>query len=457
METVKVPRFKLEYEGKDITQEITKYLISVQYTDNEANESDEISFTVEDKHGLWKGDWLPQKGDKVSLAIGYDDELLDCGKFTIDEIEMSGPPDIVTMRGLAAGINSPLRTKNSRAYEGQTLRQIAQTVAEKYGYKIVATDGSASILDNIRIERVTQNRETDLAFLKRVGEDYGVVFSVRDTDLIFTAIYDMEKGQPVIELDRTDLMRYSVKDKATKVYKKARVRHKNVSKNENVTVFWEEKKNDGASSEDTLEIHSRVENMQQAEAKAKAKLHDANRKGQEATFTVPGKPMLVAGNNFTLTGMGALTGKYHIKKSVHNISSGGYTTDVEALRIPGEAGVKVGTRLTIGDVLFDNDSSVIKPEGIMELQGVVEYMRANPNVLIEVAGHTDSNASAEYNVGLSQRRSKACMDYLISAGIQPTRLKEKGYGESRPVATNATDAGRAKNRRTEFVVIGNIE
>lgn len=456
METVRVPRFRLEYEGKDITQEITKYLISVQYTDNEANESDEISFTVEDKHGMWKGDWLPQKGDKVSLSIGYDNELLDCGKFTIDEIEMSGPPDIVTMRGLAAGINSPLRTKNSKAFEGQTLRQIAKAVADKYGYKIVATDGSGSILDNVRIERVTQNRETDLAFLKRVGEEYGVVFSVRDTDLIFTSIYDMEKGQPVIELDRTDLMRYSVKDKATKVYKNARVRHKNVAKNENVTVFWEEKKNDGASSEDTLEIHSRVENMQQAEAKAKAQLHDANRKGQEATFTVPGTPTLVAGNNFTLTGMGALTGKYHIKKSTHNISSGGYTTDVEAVRIPGDVGAKVGTKQSIGDVLFDNDSSVIKPEGIMELQNIFEYMRTNATIIIEVAGHTDSNASASYNQGLSERRAKACMDYLISAGIQPTRLKSKGYGESRPVATNATDAGRAKNRRTEFVVIGNL-
>lgn len=457
METVKVPRVKIEYEGKDITQDIQKYLLSVQYTDNEANESDEISFTLEDKHGLWKSEWFPTKGDRVRLAIGYDDELLECGKFTVDEIEMSGPPDIVVLRALAAGVTSPLRTKNSKAFEGQTLRQIAQAVADKYGYKIVATDGSTSILDNIRIERVTQNRETDLAFLQRVGDDYGIVFSVRDTNLIFASIYDIEKGQPVLELDRTDLIRYSVKDKATKVYKNARVRHKNVAKNENVTVFFEEKKNDGASSEDTLEIHSRVENMQQAEAKAKAKLHKANRKGQEANFSIPGKPVMVAGNNFTLTGMGALSGKYHVKKSVHNISSSGYTTDIEALRIAGPAGEKIGSRLTIGDVLFDNDQSVIKPEGYMELQKVVEYMRVNASVIIEVAGHTDSNASAEYNIGLSNRRSKACMDYLIASGISPTRLRAKGYGESRPVATNSTDAGRAKNRRTEFVVIGNIE
>lgn len=456
METVRVPRVKIVYEGKDITQDISKYLLSVQYTDNESNESDEISFTLEDKHGLWKSDWLPQKGDKVSLSIGYDDNLLDCGKFTVDEIEMSGPPDIVVLRALAAGTNSPLRTKNSRAYEGQTLRQIAQSVADKYGYSIVATEGSSSLLDNIRVERVTQDRETDLAFLQRIGKDYGVVFNLKDTNLVFTSIFDMEKGNPVIELRRTDLIRYSVKDKATKVYKKARVKHKQVKSNEEITVFYEEKKTDQTSSEDTLEIKTRVENVQQAEAKAKAKLHDANRQGQEANFSIPGNPIMVAGNNFDLLDMGGLSGKYHIKKSSHNVSASGYITEIEAVRIPGEVGANIGTKQTIGDVLFDNDSSVIKPAGIIELQNIVEYMRTNENIIIEVAGHTDSNASAEYNQGLSDRRAKACMDYLISAGISPVRLKAKGYGESRPVASNSTDSGRAKNRRTEFVVVGNL-
>lgn len=457
METLKKPRFKIDYEGKDVTNDISKYLLSVSYTDNEANESDEISFTVEDKDGLWKGDWFPKKGDKVKLAIGYDSELLDCGNFTVDEIEMSGPPDIVSIRGLAAGINSPLRTKNSRAYEGQTLRQIAQAVADKYGYSIVSTDGSSSILDNVRIERVTQNRETDLEFLKRLGGDYGIVFSVRDTSLIFTSIYDMEKGSPVVDIDRTDLIRYSVKDKAVKTYKKARVRHKDTKTNSVVTTFYEEKKNDsGNASEDTLEIHSRVENMKQGEEKAKAHLHKANTQGQEGSFTLPGNPLLVAGNNFTLTGMGGLSGKWHISRSVHNSSSSGYTTDIEAKRVPGEAGPKIGSKQAIGDVLFDNDSSVIKPAGQIELMNIVTYMRTNATIIIEVAGHTDSNAYASYNQTLSEQRANACMNYLISNGIPPTRLKAKGYGESKPVASNNTDTGRAKNRRTEFVIIGNI-
>jgi phage protein D len=329
METVKTPRFKVVYEGKDITKDITKNMVQVSYTDNASEQSDEISFTVEDTKGLWRGSWYPAKGDKVSLSIGYGNELLECGTFTVDEIEISGPPDTVTIRALAAAISSPLRTKNSKAHEKQSLRQIANGIAGKYGYTIVATDGSSSLLDNIRIDRVTQNRETDLAFLSRVGGEYGIIFSVRDKKLVFSSIYDIENGQPVLEIDRTDMIRYSFKDKSTKSYKKARVRHKHVSSNENIEFIYDGDEQEQKESGDTLEVHARAENTQQAEAKAKAKLHHANSSGKEANFSVPGNPLLVAGNNVTVTGLGNLSGKFHIKRSTHSISTSGYTTDCE--------------------------------------------------------------------------------------------------------------------------------
>jgi outer membrane protein OmpA-like peptidoglycan-associated protein len=72
-------------------------------------------------------------------------------------------------------------------------------------------------------------------------------------------------------------------------------------------------------------------------------------------------------------------------------------------------------------------------------------------VNIEVAGHTDSRGSDAYNIKLSQRRAEAVRDYLISKGIAADRLSAKGYGESQPVADNATDEGRFKNRRVELV------
>jgi len=71
---------------------------------------------------------------------------------------------------------------------------------------------------------------------------------------------------------------------------------------------------------------------------------------------------------------------------------------------------------------------------------------------VDVVGYTDSTGPAKYNQGLSERRAKSVYDYFVSKGIAADRLTTKGYGEERPVASNATREGRAKNRRVELVV-----
>ncbi|HOO10852.1 MAG TPA: OmpA family protein, partial [Cyclobacteriaceae bacterium] len=95
----------------------------------------------------------------------------------------------------------------------------------------------------------------------------------------------------------------------------------------------------------------------------------------------------------------------------------------------------------------------LKPESFVELDKVVEFLMANPSVEIEIAGHTDSKGSDDYNLNLSQGRSQSVVDYLISQGIDSYRLSAHGYGETRPIDTNDTDEGRASNRRVEFTVL----
>jgi outer membrane protein OmpA-like peptidoglycan-associated protein len=153
--------------------------------------------------------------------------------------------------------------------------------------------------------------------------------------------------------------------------------------------------------------------------------------------------------------MGALSGKYQIIRSMHRIGRDGYTTDLDIKRI-GEV-TNLGTKFTSsGEVLFDFDQAVIKPAGYVEIERILAFMVANPESVIEVGGHTDNVASAEYNQSLSERRANAVRDYMIGKGILATRLVAKGYGEIKPVASNATPEGRQKNRRTEFIVIRNI-
>jgi outer membrane protein OmpA-like peptidoglycan-associated protein len=107
-------------------------------------------------------------------------------------------------------------------------------------------------------------------------------------------------------------------------------------------------------------------------------------------------------------------------------------------------------------VLFDNDKSLVKPNYYPEVKRVADFMARHPEVRATIEGHTDSNASDAYNVALSQRRVDTVKKLLIEKyGIQANRLNSVGYGESRPVATNATAEGRQQNRRVIAVFQAN--
>jgi uncharacterized protein len=335
VETI-VPKgtYKIVYEGKDITADIVGSVIDFTYEDKEAKASDTIELRVDDTDAKWRNAWYPKKGDKITASIGKGETLVECGTFKVDEIELDGPPDTVTIRAIAATFTTKMRTKKSKAHEKQTLKQIAQSVAADNGLTLQGE------VENIKIERVTQNDETDLNFLRRIADDYGYAFSIRDTKLIFTSIYKLEDGKAVRTIDRTELSRYQLRDKSTKTYKSAKVSYHNPVENKVVTYETEKATNkDGVSyntigAADTLVIKSKVENKQQAEAKAKAALYKANSKQQEGTLTVPGDPLLLAGNNFELTGMGEMSGKFHIETSVHRVSRyGGYTTALTVKRV----------------------------------------------------------------------------------------------------------------------------
>ncbi len=114
--------------------------------------------------------------------------------------------------------------------------------------------------------------------------------------------------------------------------------------------------------------------------------------------------------------------------------------------------------VVIDNIYFDYDSAVLKPESFPVLDSVVGLMERYPTMAIEVSGHTDSKGGTEYNRKLSDARAKAFVDYVAAKGIDATRMKSIGYGESRPLEPNTINGkdnpeGRKKNRRTEIKVL----
>jgi outer membrane protein OmpA-like peptidoglycan-associated protein len=123
-------------------------------------------------------------------------------------------------------------------------------------------------------------------------------------------------------------------------------------------------------------------------------------------------------------------------------------------------GVAETTRLEADQILtrekvqFEVDSAVLLPEGKAVLDEVAVILTEHPELAkVRIDGNADSTATQEYNQELSEQRADSVRDYLVTKGIATERLVTRGFGENRPVANNATDAGREKNRRVEFRIL----
>jgi OmpA-OmpF porin, OOP family len=111
--------------------------------------------------------------------------------------------------------------------------------------------------------------------------------------------------------------------------------------------------------------------------------------------------------------------------------------------------------ITLEGVNFETNSAALTVTSYPALDAIVDGLKKHPRVKVEIQGHTDSTGSAAYNLKLSQKRADSVRDYLVKDGVNPDQLQTKGYGQTQPAVSNATPAGRAKNRRVVMFVISN--
>lgn len=116
--------------------------------------------------------------------------------------------------------------------------------------------------------------------------------------------------------------------------------------------------------------------------------------------------------------------------------------------------IDTGVAIELRNIFFDVDKYDLKPESKAELEKLVDFLKNNRKLRIELSGHTDSDGNKKANQVLSQNRAKAVYNYCVNAGIPAERMTYKGYGDSRPKVPNTTPENKAKNRRTEMKIIG---
>lgn len=341
---VPAPQARIIYEGKDISADISPYLLSVGYTDRLSGESDELELRLEDTDGRWRGDWYPGKGDSLAVSIGYaGQELVSCGSFEIDEIELSFPPDEVSIRALATGISVSCRTRKSHGYEKTTLAGVVRVVCGRLGLT------PAGEVADIPIDRVTQYQESDLAFLARLAGEYGHTFKVSGKKMIFQRRDGVLAADSVRTFRREDVASCSFRDKLKDIPAKVKIKKQDAG-TKTLKVYGKggddslavvgttaaaqksRGKKSKTTSGDELRIVGRG-SQAQLEAKGNAALQDAELERCRAELALYGDPSLRAGVSVELgEDFGAPAGKYLITCSRHEISREGYVTTLTLAR-----------------------------------------------------------------------------------------------------------------------------
>ncbi|HEY5823294.1 MAG TPA: OmpA family protein, partial [Cyclobacteriaceae bacterium] len=111
--------------------------------------------------------------------------------------------------------------------------------------------------------------------------------------------------------------------------------------------------------------------------------------------------------------------------------------------------------VNLKNILFQQSTSNLLPESSDELDMVVDFMKSNPKIVIELGGHTDNRGIHSHNVKLSKERVDKVKEYLVNKGIESNRITGRGYGGIRPIADNDAEDSRKLNRRVEFTILKN--
>lgn len=129
----------------------------------------------------------------------------------------------------------------------------------------------------------------------------------------------------------------------------------------------------------------------------------------------------------------------------------GHQREVEMAKLEAQRTDR-GLVATLGDIVFDTNGATLKPGAMNGIDRLTAFLKAHPERKVTIEGYTDSTGSEAYNEDLSQRRAESVREALIARGINPDRIRAVGRGESAPVASNNTSAGRQLNRRVEVVI-----
>lgn len=345
---------ELTFDGVDISDKINEDMISLRYIDSEEDEADDLQITLHDRAGRWLNHWLDDmliaqlntdaglarsKGLAITAKIHCRNWAkpnqhltLDCGKFSLDDISASGPPARIVIKASALSDKNGIRTtERSQSWENYKLSGVGKEIANRSGMGFIFDSAYDPFFT-----RKEQNEQTDIAFLGRLCNDAGYSLKISHGKIIIfdQAKYAALRSVATITKGDGSYTRWDLRSAQSQVnYTHCIVRY--MSPVAGRLIEGEAKSKDFKEDGDNRALiitNHQVHSTTDARALADKLLRMRNKFEKTGRFTLPGNPTLVASEAIQLAGWGAFNGRYIIKRTTHDISSGGYKTDIE-LRI----------------------------------------------------------------------------------------------------------------------------
>ena len=325
--------YQLTVDGKNIR--IDSLLESLVLTDNRGFEADTIEIQLDDSAGQLD---IPRKGAKMLVKLGYihndKSELVDKGTYTIDEVEHSGAPDILTIRGKSADMRGSLLETREQSFHQATLGNIVQTIAQRNGL----TAKVSSMLNTELIDHIDQANESDAQFLTRLAEQFDAIATVKNENLVFINAGQgiSATGMPLPKVNITrqsgDQHRFSIADRQAYAGVTAYWQDEKAAMRKSVTV---EKSGNGSAlsgGEGIKTLRHIYASKATATRAAKATWQRIQR--SMATFSITlavGNPELFPETPVTVIGFKPQIDKSNwiIKQIEHKLNNAGYTSTLE--------------------------------------------------------------------------------------------------------------------------------
>lgn len=322
---------ELFYNGTAVKTIMDEYVTGISYTDPASGAADSLDITIHDRARQWITAWMPITGDTLSAKIslsGDDTEAatLDCGLFVLDKFDFSGWPVAGTISAVSTPADSGfMATKRTQNWEGATIKEIGTEIAARADLKL-AWDASGA---DFAIKSVEQSDQTDGDFFASLCETYGLQAKVYRQKIV---VYDREAYKtkdPIRTIGTESILSWSWSKDTAGTYTGGEYTYTDPSTEEDIAVTV-------GNGKRILKQSGSADGQADAERKLRAAINAANHGSTKLSLSIIGNAQLVATQCITVVGIGRLSGKYYIDSITHNISSSGYTMDIEGSLVASE-------------------------------------------------------------------------------------------------------------------------